>query len=191
MLSFVIKPRIFPRFAAYALLLASVSACTNGSAGTDQPSVEEPLPALGGEGDDEEIEPRGDDKALRRKYASAEMRRHECVNLGPDGSFVGSNCPSGCVLYGPYLTAPTNADVRLAFEIESSSKLTLLTDLVSAQGKTYHGATEDLVLNPSEKRTLGYRVHFFQPAHSVEGRVWVQGEEPANFRIYNFRLEIE
>ena len=174
---------------AVTIVLLTVMGCTNGSPETEQ-SSQELLPALGGDDDDTDEAADGEDAALRRNYRPNEMRRHECVKLHPDGALVGSNCPSGCVLFGPYLTAPGNADVHVSFDIEPTNTLRFRSDVVSARGKTYHGLMDEVEVGGAGKQKVGYQIHFFQPADNIEGRVWVQGEEPSNFRITNFSLEV-
>jgi hypothetical protein len=169
------------------IFLCTQAACAN--EGSDQAPIEEVLPALGAQED--AFKQDGDDAALRTIYKASDMRLHECAKLQADGSVVGENCPSAFIVFGPYVAAPGNADVRLTFDIESGGDVVVASDVVSAMAKTFHGAMDEQAVSATAPRRLTYRIHFFQPTYALETRLWVRGEGASNFKISNLALEVK
>jgi hypothetical protein len=131
------------------------------------------------------------DTGLRRGYSLSEMRLGDCAKLEEDGTLVAHDCTSGCVLFGPYLSAPADSDLRVSFEIESLGPLLVASDIVSSSGQTFHGALDQQGVESRKSRKLGYRVHLFQRADGIETRLWVKADGPINFRLTNFVLQVE
>jgi hypothetical protein len=118
------------------------------------------------------------------------MKLHDCMMMQPDGSIVGENCPSAFVLFGPYLSAPPNSDIDLAFTIEPSNGVMVSSDVVSEVAKNFHGAFRDQEVAANETRKMAHRVHFFSPAEGVETRLWVRGDGPTRFKISSFAIDV-
>jgi hypothetical protein len=178
-------------FSRCTVLVAVLTACSSKGEQDGSQVAQEVQSALGstGDGDADQAAP-VDDPALHRTYGVADMRMHECMKVQPDGSVLGDNCPSAFVMFGPYLTSPPNADLKLTFDIESSSKLVVTSDVVSSLAKNFHGAMDDQEIAPRQARRIGYRIHFSRPAEGVEARLWVRGDGPSSFQISNFSLEV-
>jgi hypothetical protein len=132
-----------------------------------------------------------EDQALRRNYGAAEMRYHECATLQTDGKIRGKQCPSGFVVFGPYVAAPSNSNLHIQFDIQSPTKLTVSSDVVSDLGKQFHGALGEQTIEPNKKLTLGYTIHLPLPAEAVEARLFVQGESATTFDISNLVVGVQ
>lgn len=132
-----------------------------------------------------------EDRALRRGYGPKDMKSHVCATSRDDGTFVGERCPSGIVVFGPYVTAPAGSDVRLRFSISSSVALKVRSDFVSDGAKQFHGALDEQTIPAHEPRTLGYRVHVFDSARAIEARIGISSDVPASFKIANFELSVQ
>jgi hypothetical protein len=131
-----------------------------------------------------------DDSSLRRAYAVPDMKLDACITVNADGSLVGKNCPAGCLVFGPYITAPANSDLSSSFEIESKSEMLVSSDVVSAGSATFHGSVNDQKVAPGQKSRLAQRLHIFQQAAGIETRLWVRAEHPTNFKL-QFALEVQ
>jgi hypothetical protein len=131
-----------------------------------------------------------DDPALRRTYGPLDMRFQDCTKGGADGSIEGTLCPNGCAVFGPYVAAPADSDVRVSFELHASSKLNVWSDVVS-NIKQRHGALEPQTMAAEDSRKFGYRIHLLQGVNALEARVWISAEAPASFKITNFSVSVE
>jgi hypothetical protein len=131
------------------------------------------------------------DQSLRRAYASADMKSHACATRQDDGTILGDNCPSGIVVFGPYVTVPPNSDVRLRFDIESPAQLHIMSDMVSASAKQFHAALEDQMILANQRQTIRYRVHLFDAVRALESRIGIRADGPARFTITNFQLDVQ
>lgn len=171
---------------------AAIALATAGCSNRGQDDSQEVLSALEATSDSVEVPAEAeDDPALRRSYGAAEMKLNECMKVQADGSIVGEQCPSAFVMFGPYMTTPSNADVRLTMEIEAIDGLSVSSDIVSSLAGKFHGSVEDVELKPKEKRRVAYKIHLFNAADGVEARLWVKGAGPSNFRISDFALEVK
>ena len=137
------------------------------------------------------VEDANDGRALRRSYGSDIMKVHECVSVTDDGIMRGTACPSTVVVFGPYITAPGNADVKFRFDIESESSLSVMSDVLSDDAKQFHGAVEEQQVKPNEKAIVQYRIRLFEPARALETRIGIRTDKPANFTIARIALTIE
>jgi hypothetical protein len=158
-------------------IMSSVTAAVRAEDGSGNPAVKAAL-------DD-------DDPSLRRSYGSNEMKVHACATRQDDGTLVGEGCPSGIVVFGPYVSAPANANVRLQFEIESPTQLHVMSDVLSSSAKQFHAALEDEVLQPNQPRTVSYRIHLFDSARALEARIGIRADEPSRFKISNLQLSVQ
>lgn len=132
-----------------------------------------------------------DDEGLRRTYTAADMKTHPCTSKQDDGTIVGTKCPSSIVVFGPYVVVPSNADVRLQFDIESSAPLQLNSDVLSSGAKQFHAALEEQTIVPNQRGTVRYRVHLFDAARSVETRIGIKATEPVDFTISNLAVIVQ
>jgi hypothetical protein len=133
----------------------------------------------------------GSDESLRRVYLPEDMKLHPCAVPRPDGSIVGEGCPSALVVFGPYVSVPANADVKLRFDIESATGLLFASDVLSDRAKQFHGSLDEQFLLPKEKRTISYRVRIFDAARTLETRIGIRSDEPASFTISNLKVSIQ
>jgi hypothetical protein len=132
-----------------------------------------------------------DEGGLRHAYYSNIAKLHECVHLNDDGSLRGESCPSTLVVFGPYISAPANSNVHVRFDIDSTSHLTLMSDVLSNSAKQFHGALEERAVRANERARVQYRIHIFEPVHALEARIGVRAESPVNFSITDYSLTIE
>jgi hypothetical protein len=130
------------------------------------------------------------DAALRRTYGPSDLVLQKCLKLEKDGSIVGENCPPGSLVFGPYVRIPKGATVRVAFEFQSEKKVKLVSDVVSSGGQVFHGALDELEVDPKTVRTVGYRIHVFQDVRGAEARIGMRADGPTNIRITNLRLVV-
>jgi hypothetical protein len=133
----------------------------------------------------------GRDSDLQRRYGAADMKVHGCATLAASGSITGEQCPSSFVVFGPYVLAPGGTDLHLSFEIEAKNELAVMSDIVSDGASRTHGALDEQELEPNERRRLGYRVHFFDPARAVEARIGIRSRSGAAFVIDDLALWFE
>jgi hypothetical protein len=132
-----------------------------------------------------------DDKGLRRSYGADVMKFHGCMKVADDGTLRGEACPSALVVFGPYISAPGNANVRFRFDIESEGQLTVMSDVLSDGAKQFHGAVDEQHVRPDEATTIQYRLHLFERASALETRIGIRVDAPASFTISRLALSIE
>jgi hypothetical protein len=132
-----------------------------------------------------------DDQALRRSYSSSDMKIHSCVRLQEDGSIVGKDCPSGIMVFGPYVSAPSNSNLRLQFEIESPTQISVMSDVLSASATQFHAALEEQVVEAQTRESFRYRIHLFGAARALEARIGLRSAGSADFTISNFLLNVQ
>jgi hypothetical protein len=156
-------------------LVASISALVSADSvpGTDEPTSDK------------------DDADLRRSYVAKDMKVHRCVTANDEGNVLGKECPSALVVFGPYVTVPSNSDVRLKFDIMSPGPLTVMSDVLSDGAKRFHAAIEEEHVAANEARTISYRIHVFDGVRSLESRIGVRGDSPVDFEIKNLKLTVE
>jgi hypothetical protein len=118
------------------------------------------------------------------------MKVHSCVTVHDDGSIVGKDCPSTLVVFGPYVSVPSNADVQLRFDIQATSPLSLVSDVLSEGAKRFHGALEEELLDAGETHAVSYRIHVFDPVRALETRIGVRNTAPVSFRITDLRMSV-
>jgi hypothetical protein len=131
-----------------------------------------------------------DDPSLRRAYGPPDMKLGDCTKRAADGTLRGSGCPNGCVVFGPYVSAPGNSDVHFRFDLRAVDELTVASDMVS-NAKLIHGALDPVSLAAGETRRVGYRVHLSQPVQSFEARVFVSADKPVGFEISNLSMDVQ
>lgn len=155
------------------------------SGATATPETDASTAVLPKEGDE------ADEGALRHAYYSNIAKLHECVHLKDDGSLRGESCPSTLVVFGPYISAPANSNVHVRFDIDSTSHLTLMSDVLSNNARQFHGALEEKAVRANERTRVQYRIHIFDSVHALEARVGVRAEGPVTFNITDYSLTIE
>ena len=127
---------------------------------------------------------------LRRGYGPIDMKLNPCVSLEDDHTLVGKQCASGAVVFGPYANAPADADVDVAFEIETKTPLVLGADMVSNSAQQFHGALLEQQIDPGARRSFGYRVHLFKGVSGLESRLFVRASAPADFKIHSLVVTV-
>jgi hypothetical protein len=136
-------------------------------------------------------EPVIDDKALRRGYGPADMKLAQCATLEKDGTILGNGCPSNFVVFGPYVSAPGNSNLRISFEIQSDGPIAVTSDAISEVGKRFHGVMDEQTISSGEKRKLGYGIHLFEPVTALEARIGVRADKPVKFKITNLTINVQ
>jgi hypothetical protein len=132
-----------------------------------------------------------DEASLRRSYGVTDMKTHPCVTAQEDGAIVGKQCPSALVVFGPYVTVPANSDVQLRFDIEASTKVTIMSDVLSDGAKRFHGALDDEAIQPQQSRTVSYKIRVFDGVSALESRIGLRADAPVDFKITNLKLTID
>jgi hypothetical protein len=128
--------------------------------------------------------------ALRRGYGPVDMKLSPCVSLLDDHTLVGKQCPSGAVVFGPYVNAPAEADVDVAFELETKTPLVMAADMVSKSAQQFHGSLLEQQIDPGATRPFGYRVHLFKSVAGLESRIFVRASTPADFKIHSLVVTV-
>ena len=126
----------------------------------------------------------------QRVFTLPDMVINECTTIDASGKLVGKKCPTGCLAFGPYASAPAGADLRMSFDVESKSTMIVGSDIISGGNAYFHAALEEQSMRPREKRHMSYRIHFFQPAERIEARFWIRTDEPASFEVSNFYVQV-
>jgi hypothetical protein len=180
---------------AFGLCSTLVVACGQQIANAEQlPSVSsEPvsnvLEAPAAQGLAVEDVERGDAE-LRRGYGVVDMRANACVTQKNDHTFVGTACPSGIVIYGPYVAVPENADIEVAFDIKANKRIEVYADIVSRMGAQTLAGLNHQSIEGGASRTLGYRVHMFNAETNVESRIGMKAEPGTEFEIANLTMTV-
>ena len=128
--------------------------------------------------------------ALRRGYGPVDMKLNPCVTLEDDHTMTGKQCPPGAVVFGPYASAPGDADVDVAFEIETKVPLVLGADMVSRSAQIFHGSLLEQQIEPGSRRGFGYRVHLFKATNDLESRIFARAAGPADFKIHGLVVTV-
>lgn len=174
---------------------ALLSACGQQVASAEQPppgssepssnTLEaQPAQALGAD----DLEP--DDAELRRGYGVVDMRSNACVTRKDEKTFVGSACPPGFVIYGPYVAVPANADIEVAFDIKSNKRVEIYADIVSRMGTQTLAGLNRQTVEPGVDQKLGYRVHIFNADTNVESRIGMNADPGTEFEIANLTMTV-
>lgn len=129
------------------------------------------------------------DNMLRKLYRAEDFSLAPCVRRR-SSDIVGTRCPAGFSVYGPYAEAPANSDVEFVLEIQPSTAATVVIDLVSEVGEVFHAGTPPVLLQAGERRWLGLRVHLFSRAHKLEARVAARGDVPVDYVIRGLALDV-
>jgi hypothetical protein len=112
------------------------------------------------------------------------------MSLENDNIMLGRSCPSGIVVYGPYVPVPANADVDVAFELEATGRLAVVSDMVSDSAKVFHGALLEQWVEAGTKQRFGYRVHVFSATPSLETRIFVRTESAVDFKVRDLVVNV-
>jgi hypothetical protein len=187
------------RFSAMVMAVAGIACNANPSphaSATEQASAAE-IPMAPGAAVATPIlpkltpEPAIDDTALRRSYGPVDMKLAQCVTLDKEGTLLGSNCPSNFVVFGPYVGAPGNSNLRVSFEIQSDGPIAITSDAISEVGKRFHGVMDEQSIGSGEKRKLGYGIHLFEPVTALEARIGIRADKPVKFKITNLKIQVQ
>jgi hypothetical protein len=127
---------------------------------------------------------------LRRAYHASDIKLAPCAVLLEDKSIEAKDCANGIVTFGPYVSAPSNADISLSFDITSAEPIFVASDIVSG-GRNFHGALGLTAVTPGSKRHVGYKIHLFEVASGIEARIGVEATSPSTFNLSNLRIAIE
>jgi hypothetical protein len=180
------------------LLLLFASSCQQGLASAEQPpsvsgeptaaTVSEqlqPTPDL-----EEPPDPEGDDRELRRGYGMLDMRSNGCLTRLNDNAFQGEACPTGFVIYGPYVPVPANSEIEVSFEVNSSTTLEVYADVVSQMGVQLLAGLSRQTVEAGVSQKLGYRVHVFNADTNVESRIGISAQNGTRFEISNLAMTV-
>jgi hypothetical protein len=127
---------------------------------------------------------------LRRDYRAKDMVLHQCASLDAEGAIVGKGCAGGFAVFGPYVSVPANAEVRVQFDVQASQDVTVSSDVVSDLGRRSHGSLSDQAIVANHSQSLWYQVHVDGAAQAVEARLMVRSKALVDFRITNLTLAI-
>jgi hypothetical protein len=132
----------------------------------------------------------GDDAEFRRGYGVVDMRFNPCVKREGDYTFSGKECPSGFLIYGPYVPVPDLSEIEVSFEITASKPIAIYSDIVSRMGGQMLAglSRQKIEANTSEK--LGYRVYVFNADINVESRIGMDAEQGTEFQITNLTMTV-
>jgi hypothetical protein len=127
--------------------------------------------------------------ALRHSYGAADMRFDGCVKV-EDGVVHGRKCTAVFSIFGPYVAVPAHSQVQVSFKIEAPSNVSVFSDVVSDLGHRDHASILDQPVAAKERRSVGYRVSFFEDATALEARIGVRGDGPVDFDISDLVVDV-
>jgi hypothetical protein len=186
-----------------AICFALICACTQQTASAEQPPTvsSEPSsrtleakpadPGLAPNGVAEEQEKEEEDPAeLLRGYGIVDMRFNNCVTRENDHTVLGTGCPGGFLIYGPYVSVPPDSEIDVSFEIKPSRDVSIYADIVSQMGAQTLAGLNRQRLDAGELKKLGYRVHVFNADVNVESRIGIDAEPGTSFEITNLTMTV-
>lgn len=131
-----------------------------------------------------------DDPELRRGYGVVDMRYEPCVTAQDDQALRGEGCPSGFLIYGPYVNVPAKSEVEVTFDVQPTQRVEIYADIVSQMGKHALAGLNAQVIEPGVTHRLGYRVHISRADRFVESRIGVRSPSPVGFSISNYTMTV-
>lgn len=140
--------------------------------------------------DDEDALVAAEEAELRRGYGAVDMRFGACVTRPNESTLSGEGCPSGFVVYGPYVTVPANSEIDVTFEFKASHRVEVYADIVSRMASQTLAGLNRQVVEAGVKQKLGYRVHVFSAEVQVESRIGMTAEPGTNFEITNLSMSV-
>jgi hypothetical protein len=185
-----------------ALGIGLVCACTRARASADETpplSVEptsttlaaQPLvPAVGAAQESEDGLAGSENDELRRGYGAVDMRFNSCVTRVDEHLLNGSGCPSGFVIYCPYVPVPSNSDIEVAFEFKPTKRVEVYADIVTRMAAQTLAGLSRQVIEAGDTQKLGYRVHVFNADVQVESRIGLSAEPGTDFEITNLTMTV-
>jgi hypothetical protein len=182
------------------LLGAALSSCQQQIANAEQPPqvsseptsarVEAQLAAAPAPALEDGLDAENEDSELRRGYGVVDMRANDCIRRKNDHTFQGEACPSGIVIYGPYVPVPANSDIEVSFEVKPSKTIEIYADVVSQMGMQMLAGLNRLTVEAGVNQKLGYKVHVFNADTNVESRIGIDSKQAAQFEITNLTMTI-
>jgi hypothetical protein len=131
-----------------------------------------------------------DEPELRRGYGVVDMRYEPCVTAQGDQALRGEGCPSGFLIYGPYVNVPANSDVEVTFDVQPSQRVEVYADIVSQMAKQALAGLNPQVVDAGVTQRLGYRVHISNADQFVESRIGLRSATPVGFSISNYTMTV-
>jgi hypothetical protein len=182
--------------ASFFAALASLTACSQGTANAEALPVSQEPPATVVQGHlQPSLDPASraleqDDPELRRGYGVVDMRLDPCVSPQGDVALRGEACSTGFLIYGPYVTVPAKAVIDITFEVQPTQELEVYADVVAQMGKQELAGLSPQVLKPGGTYKLGYRVDTFRSDPFVESRIGFRAATPVEFLITNYTMTV-
>jgi len=127
---------------------------------------------------------------LRRGYGAVDMRFNSCVTRTNDYTLRGEACPSGFVIYGPYVAVPAKSEIDVTFEFKPSKRVEVYADIVSRMAAQTLAGLNRQVIEAGVTQKLGYRVYIFNPDVQVESRIGMTADPGTNFEITNLTMTV-
>lgn len=131
-----------------------------------------------------------DDVELRRGYGAVDMRFNPCVTRTNDYTLSGEGCPSGFVIYGPYVPVPAKSEIEVSFELRPSKRVEVYSDVVTRMAAQTLAGLSRQVIDPGVKQKLGYRVYVFNADVQVESRIGMTAEPGTAFEVTNLTMRV-
>jgi hypothetical protein len=125
-----------------------------------------------------------------RSYLGKDLRRDPCVAVEPSGTLDGNDCKSGFLVFGPYANVAAGRDIDLSFDVEASSEVTLLAELVSGMGTIRYGSLPPQKVEKGRRRPFGLTLRAQVPIEGLEARLVGSGPGQLNFRIRDLLLQV-
>jgi hypothetical protein len=182
--------------------LALLCACSQRTASAEQPAVSsEPVSktfaakAAGSVVNSalDDKSPLGDDEGdadLRRGYGIVDMRFDGCVKRQNDHTVLGDSCPTGFLIYGPYVPVPANSEIDVSFDVRPSKDILIYADIVSQMGKQTLAGLNRQRVAAGQLQKVGYRVHVFNADVNVESRIGMDAEPGTHFELSNLTMTV-
>lgn len=132
----------------------------------------------------------GEDDDLRRGYGAVDMRFNACVTRTNDHTLRGEACPSGFVVYGPYVAVPAKSEIEVTFELKPTKRVEVYADIVTRMAAQTLAGLSRQTVEAGVNHKLGYRVHVFNADVQVESRIGMTAEPGTEFEITNLTMTV-
>jgi hypothetical protein len=131
-----------------------------------------------------------DDSDQRRGYGAVDMRFEACVGRDGDYLLSGKACPSGILVYGPYVAVPPNSQIEVSFELKPDRTVQVYADLVSQMGRRVLAGLNPQLVAVGQSQKLGFFVNVLKGEENVESRIGFRTDEPVEFVLSNLTMTV-
>lgn len=125
---------------------------------------------------------------LSLHFGPDDMGKAPCAKVEA-GVLIGTDCPAGFAVAGPYAPAAAGSNVAFAFSIKPDRDIDITVDIISEVGKYLHAALERSV-KKDEMARVALRARPQLDARGLEARIVVSSPTKVNFSISDLSLDV-